>query len=66
MLELEINKAKKLIQNNFEYLDEVVESAILNVLEDAGVEEESGNIVEELQYIYDTYVAEKKYGKKIV
>ena len=55
----------KLIQNHFEYFDEVVEAAIINLLEDENIEDDSENSVEELQYIYDMYVASEKYGKKL-
>ncbi len=39
-------KAKNIIENNFEYLDEVVESAIVNMLEDEDIESENEFILE--------------------
>lgn len=65
MSELEMDKARRLIQNNFEYFDEVVESAIIDLLEEAGIGRLGNNFVEDLQYTYDIYIAVKKYGKKI-
>lgn len=59
-------KAEKIIKENFEYLDEVVEAAIVNILEDVKIEEGDNYFVAELQYTYDIYVAERKYGRKIV
>ncbi|MCY7347823.1 MAG: hypothetical protein LH614_16620 [Pyrinomonadaceae bacterium] len=58
-------KAKSLIQNNLAYLDEVVEAAVVNLLEDEGIECDN-EFVAELQYIYDVYVGGKKHGGKIV
>lgn len=59
-------KAEKIIEENFEYLDEVVEAAITKILEDVKIEEGGNNFVAELQYAYDLYIAERKYGRKIV
>jgi hypothetical protein len=63
MTELTKDKAIKVIQNNLEYLDEVIESAIVNLLEEEGIDEGDNDFVLELQYIYDTYVGREKYGK---
>ena len=57
-------KAKNLIQNNLTYLDEVVEAAVVNLLEDEGIECDNEFVVE-LQHIYDVYVGGEKYGGKI-
>ena len=57
-------KARSVIQNNLEYLDEVIEAAIVNLLEDEGIEEGDNEFVLELQYIYDTYIEKEKYGKQ--
>lgn len=59
-------KAEKIMGKNFEYLDEVVGAAIINILEEEKVEEVGKHFVAELQYTYDIYVAERKYGRKIV
>jgi hypothetical protein len=61
MTKLTKDKAIKVIQNNLEYLDDVVEAAIVNLLEDEG----DNDFVLELQYIYDTYVGREKYGKQL-
>ena len=66
MTKLTEQKAGKIIRDNFEYLDEVVETAIVNLLEDEGVDEGENDFAAELQYIYDVYVGEEKYGGKIV
>ncbi len=59
-------KAEKIVSDNFEYFDEVVEAAIVNLLEDEGVTEGDNDFIGELQYTYDIYVGAKKYGRKIV
>ena len=64
MTELMKRKARSVIQNNLEYLDEVIEAAIVNLLEDEGIEEGDNEFVLELQYIYDTYIEKEKYGKQ--
>lgn len=66
MLESTKITAEKLMENNFDYLDEVVAGAIINILEDEKIEEGNNDSVAELQYKYDIYVAERKYGRKIV
>ena len=66
MLESTKIKAEKMMRGNFEYLDEVVEAAIVNILEDEKIEEGDNDFVAELQYLYDIYVAKEKYGKNIV
>ncbi len=58
------NKAINIIQNNVEYLDEVVEAAIVNLLEDEGVDEGDGDFVAELQQIYEAYIGGAKYGRR--
>jgi len=60
------SRAEKLIRNNVEYFDEVVEAAIVNLLEDEGIDEEDNYFVGELQYLYDIYVVRKKYGRQLV
>lgn len=66
MTELMRNKAVKIIQDNVEYLDEVVEAAIVNLLEDAGVKGGDNDFVAELQKIFEKYIAGAKYGRQIV
>ncbi|MCY7374769.1 MAG: hypothetical protein LH472_02200 [Pyrinomonadaceae bacterium] len=66
LTELMEQKDKKIIRENFAYLDEVVEAAIVNLLEDEGVKGGDNDFVRELQYIYDVYVGGEKYGRKIV
>ena len=58
MTELTKHKAKSLIENNRNYLDKVIEAAIVNLLEDAGIDDGDNDFVLELQYIYDTYLCE--------
>lgn len=53
-------KAEKIIRENFEYLDEVVEATIVNILEDMKIEEVDNNFVAELQHIRHL-----RCGKKI-
>ncbi len=65
MTKLTKDRAIKVIQNNLEYLDDVVEAAIVNLLEDEGIDEGDNDFVLELQYIYDTYVGREKYGKQL-
>ncbi len=60
------SRAEKLIRNNVEYFDEVVEAAIVNLLEDEGIDEGDNYFVGELQYLYDVYVVRKKYGRQLV
>ncbi len=66
MTELMRSKAIKVIENNLAYLDEVVEAAIVNLLEDEGIVEGDNELVSELQRIYDTYIGEEKYGRRII
>lgn len=54
-------KAKNIVQKNLVYLDEVIKAAIVNLLEDAGIENDNEFVIE-LQRIYETYVAGEKYG----
>jgi hypothetical protein len=65
MKELAKRKAKSLVENNLEYLDEIIESAIVNLLEDNRIDVQDNDFVLELQYIYDTYVGKEKYGKQL-
>lgn len=65
MTKLTKNKAVKIIQNNLAYLDDVIENAIVNLLEDENVTEGNNEFIRELQYIYDTYVSEEKYGRQL-
>ncbi len=65
MTELTRTKATNLIQRHFEYLDDVIEHAIVNLLNDEGILEGDNEFVWELQYIYDVYVARKKYGRQL-
>ncbi|CAN5783195.1 hypothetical protein BH20ACI4_BH20ACI4_24670 [soil metagenome] len=60
------SRAEKIVLNNLEYFDEVVEAAIVNLLEDEVIDGEYDSFVEELQYLYDIYVVRKKYGKQLV
>ncbi|MGI8555408.1 MAG: hypothetical protein ACR2LT_03500 [Pyrinomonadaceae bacterium] len=55
-------KARKIVENNLEYLDEVIEAALVNLLADEGVESDN-EFITELQLIYERYVGEEKYGK---
>ena len=66
MTELAKSKAENLIRNNVEYFDEVVEAAIVNLLEDEEIDEEEEYSLGELQYIYDIYVVREKYGRQLV
>ncbi len=59
-------KAEKIMRGNFAYLDEVVKSAIVSILNEEKIEEGDNYFVAELQYKYDIYIAERKYGRKIV
>jgi len=59
-------KAGNIIKNNFEYLDEVVEAAIVNLLENERIDEGDNEFVLELQHLYDTYVGREKYGKQLI
>ena len=65
MIEQTSQKARNIVQNNLAYLDEVVEATIVNLLEDEGIVEGDKEFVWELQYIYDIYVARKKYGRQL-
>lgn len=64
MTELMERKARSVIENNLEYFDDVIEAAIVNLLENEGIDEVDNDFVLELQYIYDTYVGKEKYGKR--
>jgi hypothetical protein len=64
--ELKEQKVRKIVRENFEYFDEVVEAAIINLLEDEVVEGSGNDFVVLLQYTYDVYIGEIKYGRKIV
>ncbi len=64
MAELVKDKAGNIILNNLEYLDEVIEATIINLLEEENIDCEQ-EFMSELQYIYDTYVAREKYGKQL-
>lgn len=66
MTEFMSNKAVDVIENNLEYLDEVVEAAIVNLMEDEGVEGIDNDFIAELQKIFEEYAAGAKYGKQIV
>lgn len=55
-------KARKIVENNLEYLDEVIEAALVNLLADEDVESDN-EFITELQLIYERYVGEEKYGK---
>jgi hypothetical protein len=63
MTDIVKNEARNILRNNFEYLDEVIEAAIINLLEDENIDCEQEFILE-LQYAYDTYVGREKYGKQ--
>ncbi|HXG83453.1 MAG TPA: hypothetical protein VNI84_05430 [Pyrinomonadaceae bacterium] len=65
MTELMKRKAEDVVQNNLVYLDEVVEAAIVNLMEDAGVDCDN-EFITELQRIYETYVGGEKYGRQTV
>lgn len=59
------DKAIKAIRDNFEYLDDVIKHTIVNLLNDEDIIEGDNEFVWELQYIYDIYVATKKYGRQL-
>ena len=59
------DKAIKAIRDNFEYLDDVIKHTIVNLLNDEDIIEGDNEFVWELQYIYDSYVATKKYGRQL-
>jgi len=59
MTELMKNSAINIVQNNLVYLDEVVEAAIINLLEDENVECNK-EFLTELQEIYNSYIAENR------
>ncbi len=59
------DKAIKVIRDNFEYLDDVIKHTIVNLLNDEDIIEGDNEFVWELQYIYDIYVATKKYGRQL-
>lgn len=59
------DKAIKVILDNFEYLDDVIKHTIVNLLNDEDIIEGDNEFVWELQYIYDIYVATKKYGRQL-
>lgn len=59
------DKAIKVIRDNLEYLNDVIENAIVNLLEGEGIIEGDNEFVEELQYTYDIYVVRKKYGRQL-
>lgn len=65
MTKLTRDKAIKVLGENVEYSDDVIEQTIVNLLEDEGIIEGDNEFVRELQYIYDGYVASKKYGRQI-
>lgn len=65
MIEVMKRKARIVVQNDLEYLDEVVEAAIVNLMEDEGVKGDN-EFITELQRIYDTYVGGEKYGNQPV
>lgn len=65
MTKLTRDKAIKVLGENVEYSDDVIEQTIVNLLEDEGIIEGDNEFVRELQYIYDVYVASKKYGRQI-
>lgn len=65
MTKLTRDKAIKVLKENVEYLDDVIEHAVVNLLEDEGITEGDNEFVWELQYIYDVYVATKKYGRQL-
>ena len=65
MTELTRIKAIKLIQRHSEYFDEVVEAAIIDLLEEDGITEGDREFIWELQYIYDSYVGKEKYGRQL-
>lgn len=64
MTKLTRDKTIKVIRDNVEYLDDVIEHTIVNLLEDEGIIEGDNEFVWKLQYIYDVYVAGKKYGRQ--
>lgn len=59
MTELMKNSAINIVQNNLVYLDEVVEAAIINLLDDENVECNKEFLME-LQEIYNSYIAENR------
>ncbi len=56
MTEFEIEKARKIVRNNLVYLDEVIEAAIINLLEDENVDC-SQEFLTELCETYFEYIA---------
>lgn len=46
-------KARSIVQNNLEYLDETVKAAIINLMEDEDIESDNEFIMA-LQQIYET------------
>lgn len=65
MTKLTRDKAIKILGENVEYLDDVIEQSIVYLLNEEGIIEGDKEFVWELQYIYDIYVATKKYRRQI-
>lgn len=63
MTDLVKNEARNIIRNNFEYLNEVIEATITNLLEEENIDCER-EFISELQYLYDNYVGRQKYEKQ--
>ena len=63
MTEVTKNKAISLVRNNFNFLDDVVKFAIINLLEDADIECEK-DFLAELQNIHYTRLLENKDEKE--
>ena len=66
MTKLTKDKAVEILRENVGYLDDIIEHSIINLLEDEGITEADNEFVRELQYIYDNYVATKKYGRQLI
>lgn len=54
-------EAKEMIRSNCGYLDEVVEAAIVNLLEDEGIEGDN-DLVLELKEEYNEYIVRQNTG----